>query len=275
MAEDAPELGRIVFEAFRGISEQHGFPTDFVSVEFGTAVSGMLIAQEDVYSVAAHENGVLRGSNHLELWDEVAGIGPISVDPVAQGGGIGKTLMQDVIRHAREAGFERVRLMQDSFNMRSLALYASLGFDVKEPVALLELGAGGAPDANVRAATADDVPVMDGLCRSVTGISRTNEIARLVQSGLPVLVLDSGRIRGYHIGSLMGHAVAESDDDLLALLASAGARSPGAQAFVPMRQGELYRRALAAGHRNRKVMNLMALGPYDDPKGTWAPSVLL
>jgi hypothetical protein len=41
-----------------------------------------------------------------------------------------------------------------------------------------------------------------------------------------------------------------------------------------MRSGELYRRALAAGHRNRKVMNLMALGPYEDPQGTWVPSVL-
>ena len=36
-----------------------------------------------------------------------------------------------------------------------------------------------------------------------------------------------------------------------------------------MRQGDLYRRALAAGHRNRKVMNLMALGPYEEPQGTY------
>jgi hypothetical protein len=68
--------------------------------------------------------------------------------------------------------------------------------------------------------------------------------------------------------------VAESDGDMLALWASTGAMAPGAMTFAPMRQGELYRQALAAGHRNRKVMNLMALGPYDDPQGTWAPSVL-
>jgi hypothetical protein len=50
---------------------------------------------------------------------------------------------------------------------------------------------------------------------------------------------------------------------------------PDAPALVPARSGELYRRALAAGHRNRKVMNLMALGPYEEPRGTWIPSVLL
>jgi hypothetical protein len=68
--------------------------------------------------------------------------------------------------------------------------------------------------------------------------------------------------------------VAETDDELLALFRSLGATSPGSLSNLPMRSGELYRRALADGHRNRKVMNLMALGPYDDPKGTWTPSVI-
>jgi hypothetical protein len=61
---------------------------------------------------------------------------------------------------------------------------------------------------------------------------------------------------------------------MLKLYAGIGATMPDAMSNLPMRSGELYRRALAAGHRNRKVMNLMALGPYDDPQGTWVPSVL-
>jgi hypothetical protein len=72
----------------------------------------------------------------------------------------------------------------------------------------------------------------------------------------------------------MGHGVAENDDDMLTLLAGLGASMPDAHALVPLRAGELYRRALAAEHRNQKVMNLMALGPYEEPQGSYCPSVL-
>jgi N-acetylglutamate synthase-like GNAT family acetyltransferase len=232
------------------------------------------VQQEQVYSIGAFEDGAARGSNHLELWDEVAGIGPVSVDVASQGGGIGRTMMQDVIKHARSSGFDRIRLLQDAFNMRSLALYASLGFDVKEPVAYLELNATIGVDANFRAAGVQDFEQMEALCREVYGISRRNEVATLLQAGFPAFVIDSGRIRGYLMATAIGHGVAEDDDTMLKLYAGIGASMPDAMSNLPMRSGELYRRALAAGHRNRKVMNLMALGAYDDPRGTWVPSVL-
>ena len=40
------------------------------------------------------------------------------------------------------------------------------------------------------------------------------------------------------------------------------------------RETAIARRALAAGHRNRKVMNLMTYGPYEEPRGTYCPSVM-
>ena len=116
---------------------------------------------------------------------------------------------------------------------------------------------------------------MDALCLEVYRISRKGEYTVLAAAGFPAFVLErGGRIRGYQIGTAIGHGVAESDDDMLALLASIGASMPDAHAHVPMRQGDLYRRALAAGHRNRKVMNLMAYGPYEEPSGTYCPSVM-
>jgi ribosomal protein S18 acetylase RimI-like enzyme len=274
-AADVPEMGRVLYEAFKDIAESHGFPPDFPNVEFAVGVSGLLVQQENIYSIAAVEGGAVRGSNHLELWDEVGGIGPISVDLAAQGSGIGRTMMEHALAHARESGFDRVRLMQDAFNMRSLALYASLGFNVVEPVAYLELSSEGPVDANFRPATASDYDAMDALCREIYGISRRNEIVSLSSAGFPGFVIDGGRITGYLLATAIGHGVAESDDDLLALYRSIGASAPDSLANVPMRSGELYRRALADGHRNRKVMNLMALGPYEDPKGTWTPSVIL
>lgn len=273
-AEDVPELGRICYEAFKDISERHGFPTDFSTVEFAQQVVGMLTAQEDVYGVGAFDGGAAKGSNFVELWDDVAGIGPVSVDVSSQGEGIGRKTMEHVVAHARERGFDMVRLVQDSFNMRSLALYASLGFDTKEPIAYLTLSNAGPIDANFRPATPDDLGAMDELCRSIYRISRRNECERMMQLGFPAFVLDRAGVRGYLVGLAIGHGVAETDDDMVTLLNGLGATVPDAHAFVPLRNGELYRKALAAGHKNQKVMNLMALGPYEEPPGTFCPSVL-
>ncbi|MDP3767999.1 MAG: GNAT family N-acetyltransferase [Dehalococcoidia bacterium] len=273
-AEDVPELGRICYEAFKDISERHGFPTDFQTVEFAQQVVGMLVQQEDVYSIGAFDGGQPKGSNFLEMWDEVAGIGPISVDVSSQGQGIGKTLMEEALRHGRERGFDRIRLCQDSFNMRSLALYASLGFDTKEPIAYLALSSEASADPAFRPATAADLPAMDELCQEVYRISRRNECERLIQLGFPAFVLDRGHVAGYLIGTAIGHGAAEDDAVMLALLAGVGATVPDAHSFVPLRSGALYREALVAGHRNQKVMNLMAFGPYEEPQGTFCPSVL-
>lgn len=275
-ADDVPELGRICYEAFGDISAKHGFPPDFPTVEFAQQIVGMLVQQEaEVYGVGAFEGGVAKGSNFIEMWDEVAGLGPITVDVASQGQGIGRQLMEDGIAQARRQGHDMVRLCQDAFNMQSLALYASVGFDTKEPIALLELSSEQPVDPALRPATSDDLPAMGELCRSVYAVSRKRECASFMERAFPAFVLDRGGIVGYLIGTLVGHGVAESDDDMLALLAGVGANVSGAQSFVPLRNGELYRRALAAGHRNLKVMNLMALGPYEEPRGTYCPSVLL
>jgi GNAT superfamily N-acetyltransferase len=269
-----PEMGRILYEAFYDIATKHGFPPDFPSNEVATQVAGLFVQTEAIYSVAACAGDAVRGSNHILQFDEVAGIGPITVDIPAQGEGIGRTLMLDVMRNAREAGFEMIRLQQDSFNVQSLALYTAIGFDLREPTASMALSSERGVDASVRPATADDAEAMDAICRDIYGFSRRNEVATLMGLGLPALVLDRGGIKGYLTATLLGHGVAESDDDLVTLMNSMGATMPDAHAFVPLRNAELYRGALAAGHRNIKVMNLMSVGPYEEPRGTYSPSVM-
>jgi hypothetical protein len=167
-----------------------------------------------------------------------------------------------------------VRLCQDAFNMQSLALYASVGFDVVHPLAYLALTGSGPIDDNFRPATPQDYDAMDALCREVYRISRKGEYVNIAGAGIPIFVLDRGHVAGYFVGTPLGHGVAESIDDMLALIAGMGATMPEAHAFVPLRNGELYRRALAAGHRNQKTMNLMVYGPYEEPAGTWCPSVM-
>ena len=273
--EDIPELGRVCYEAFRDICERHGFPPDFPSLEFAQQVVGLLVQNEDVHSMAAVDAGAPKGSNFTSLFDEVAGIGPISVDPGAQSHGIGRKLMLDALEWAKQQRVDMVRLCQDAFNMQSLALYASIGFVVREPLAMLRLSASAPAGANCRPATAADLEAMDELCRSVYHISREGEAGLLIRLGFPAFVAEAdGRVTGYLLGTPFGHGVAEVDDVLLALMARIGASVPDSVAFAPMRSGELYRRALDAGHRNQKVMNLMTFGPYEEPSGTYAPSVL-
>ncbi len=68
----------------------------------------------------------------LDERDPIRGLGPITVDPEGQNAGAGRRLMQAAIE--RREGAPGIRLLQDAFHMRSLRLYQSLGFDVKEPV---------------------------------------------------------------------------------------------------------------------------------------------
>ena len=147
-AHHVPELGRICFEAFKGISEAHGFPLDLPSVETAQAVIGWMVGNPRAHGVAAVEDGKLLGSNFVTIHDETAGVGPITIDLAAQGRGLGRRLMQLVIDRARENGNDRIRLVQDSFNLASLSLYSSLGFDVKETVALMTIEEAVAPDAS-------------------------------------------------------------------------------------------------------------------------------
>src|SRR3990172_7814309 len=173
--EHVDEMGRICYEAFKDIHDRHGFATDFPSVAFTRMVMGGLVQREDCYVVAAMENGQVVGCNGLLTADEVGGVGPVSVEVPAQGRGIGRALMQDVLAHAERSGIEMVRLMQDSFNMGSLSLYASLGFDTKEPVAMIQPAPVPCPDGTVRPVMEPDLPAIDELSRRVYSISRRNE----------------------------------------------------------------------------------------------------
>jgi predicted N-acetyltransferase YhbS len=59
--------------------------------------------------VVAEEAGNIVGSNFVYLRSPVAGISPITVDPVAQNRRIGRTLMQAVMDHATAQGKLSIR----------------------------------------------------------------------------------------------------------------------------------------------------------------------
>lgn len=216
---DRPEVSRIVYEAFAGIHDHHRFPRDFPTLEAAVGLVDAFVANPSVWGVVADRDGEILGSNFLDERGPVRGVGPITVDPRSQATGVGRRLMQAVIeRGAAGAG---VRLLQDSFNTASLALYASLGFEVVEPVALLA----GTPraqthsDVQVRPLVPGDLEACEQLCVSVHGFERTQELRdAIVASGLhPVAAIRDDRLVAYATTLTFfpaAYAVAESEDGL-------------------------------------------------------------
>jgi ribosomal protein S18 acetylase RimI-like enzyme len=275
--QHASELGRIAFEAFKELQDRACGTRDFPTVEIAQQVLGMLVQRNDFYSVSALDNGKLVGSNFLSLMDPVAGVGPVTVDPSYQGQGIGRTLMQDVMDYAQRNNIEQVRLMQDSFNVASLSLYASLGFDVKEPVAFMQAAPLAEADNSVRPITEPDLPAIEDLSERMYKNSRQNEVAAAATYGFAAFLRErQGRITGYLLPGNFGHGVAETEEDALTMIGEAARRLPPeiARFFCPLTESNFHRKALQGGCHVIKVMNYMTIGPYEHPDEVWMPSVL-
>jgi predicted N-acetyltransferase YhbS len=272
---DAAQAGRICHDAFRAIAERHGFPPDFPNPEAATGLLRQLVSRFDVHALVAERGGRVAGSNFL--WEgEVAGIGPITVDPALQDGAIGRRLMGAVLERAQQKGFRSVRLVQAAYHSRSLSLYAKLGFVAREPLAVLQGKPLGLriPRHEVRAASPDDLEAATGMCRRVLGVGRAQELRHAIGEGGATVVERDGRLTGYASGiAFFGHAVAETTADLMALIGHAR-EFAGPGFLVPMRNAELFRWCLEHGLRVVQPMTLMSLGEYAEPRGAFLPSVL-
>jgi predicted N-acetyltransferase YhbS len=273
--EDALECGPICFEAFRTVNERHGFPCDFPAPEASTGVLSMMFSHPAFYCVVAESEGRIAGSNCLDERSIIAGVGPITVDPSGQNRGVGRTLMQAVLDRARDQGSPGVRLVQAAFHNRSLSLYANLGFDIREPLACMQgrTTQRSVPGCTVRPARDADVDACNALSYRVHGFERGRELAEAVQHGTAVVVERGGGITGYASSlAFFGHATAEANLDLQALIASAESFT-GPGILVPSRNNALFRWCLANGLRVVQPMTLMTMGLYNEPAGAWLPSI--
>jgi GNAT superfamily N-acetyltransferase len=275
---DAEAAGRVMYAAFRRFHESRGFPLDFPNVEVATGLAASYIADPLVYGVVAVSGDRIVGSNFLTEGDPIRGVGPISVDPDIQDAGVGRLLMQAVVR--RGASALGVRLLQDAFNTKSLALYASLGFRVREPVTVMSgrprarLAAG----AEVRRMTPADLSAADALARKVHGVARGAELRSALGRGTPVVLERGGRLLAYMTMPelwLLNHAVAETEADLMDLIVGAAAACEEPIGFLlPVRHAALFHWCLGQGFAVVKPMTLMTRGEYREPQGAWLPSVM-
>jgi GNAT superfamily N-acetyltransferase len=274
--EHVPEISRIIHGAFASFQQKHGFEPDFPSVDVAAGFAQMLIGAPQFYGITAIEDDRLVGSNFLWFFGDVAAVGPITVDPNAQSRGIGRKLMQAVINEAARRGVERVRLVQDAHNMASLSLYTSLGFNWRMHLGLLRIAPAQHTDPSIRLATDADLPAIAELGKRLYRSDRSEELVFWTKAGFPLLVLErNGAITAYFMPFMLGHGVADSQDDLFALITQAPRYLPADQAtcFCPLVQSALLRKLLATGSRLIKTMNLMSIGPFEPPAAAWTPSI--
>jgi predicted N-acetyltransferase YhbS len=275
--DDSETLGRICYEAFAAIAQAHNFTPDFPSAEHCTGLMQRMIASPDSFGVVAEMDGAVVGSNFMTDRDAVFGLGPITIDPAQQNSGAGGALMRAALAHAGAKHAAGVRLVQAGYHMRSLSLYLKLGFEVREHLSCLQGAAigEGIEGYAVRAATPDDVPAADALCRRVHGHDRGAETAFAFANGAPAMVVErQGHLTGYTTAiAFFGHTVGETTDDVMALIGAAQAFG-GPGVLVPTRNGPLMRWCLARGLRITQSLTLMTMGLYNEPAGAWLPSVL-
>ncbi|MBS0198405.1 MAG: GNAT family N-acetyltransferase [Planctomycetes bacterium] len=281
--EHVPSLARICFEAFGTLQERHHVQRDFDSIETAQMVIGMFAGRPDFAGFAAIDHdGTLLGSNFLGFSDcngddeGVAGVGPITVAPSAQGRGVGKLLMQAVMNEAARRGISKVRLIQEAINTTSLSLYTKLGFDWRDGISLIQPNPAPTDDPRMSPVTPADLPDIDTISRRHYHAPRVKEVEGFLKMGLPGFMLRSnGKARGYFFTSFLGHGFADTPENLAALVCHTARHAPPHfhKTLLPLSENELHRALLARGCTSVKLLNYMSTGEYRQPQGAWMPCI--
>lgn len=239
--------------------------------------------------VAVNKNGDIVGSNLVEMRDEIAGIGPISVKIDGQNTGAGRLLMKACMKAAAEKGMKTVRLHGIGNNNKSFSLYLDLGFDPictcghYEGVCTAAAPAG----FTCEPLSAKYVEACSKLHFNVCGVHRRNDISAMIGTPFPnCVVLDAvGQVVAYSTGCfLSGHTVAESGDAFKQLVVfqskqveaarGAGAPLPPTTLFVPHESFELMRWLARNGFRLKRHVVQMGYGPHVEPaNGFYFPAI--
>ncbi len=288
LPEQSPEVGELVYEAFRDIAERHGFEPGFPSPEFAGLVVRLLSQTEGYASYLLVEDGRPLACNFGDERDDALGVGPVAVAVDQQGRGYGRRVMEALLESADRDGFASVRLIQAAYNVQSFSLYHKLGFEVKDLLAILR---GRPPEDEdptdpVRAYAPDDLDALDALHREVLGVGRRHDIEFMANMTPPVVVERDGRVAGYLTRfpgdeAYLTNGVARDERALRDLIIGTARAVPGVMhAFIPTSSAETLRWAMERGGADvagggfelRELASYMVRGEYRQPMGAWVPS---
>jgi ribosomal protein S18 acetylase RimI-like enzyme len=275
---EAETCGKIGYEAHKAISSAHGYPSEQPSEDYGIGMIKTLLGDPNSWGVLAARQGQILGSIFLHKFppSPVAVIGPLTVHPSAEGG-VGRMLMDAALSQAHKQNYNQIRLVQSPSHIRSFVLYTKCGFTLREPLFLMQghpLSRANNKGSNVRPVHNDnDISMCNRLCKSAHGFAREMELRRAKDQGTAAMIESDGIVTGYASGiGILCHAVAKSNQDLKALIASAS-QILGLGFFVPARNYELVSWVLENGFQIGWPANLMTTGHYQEPLAPFLPSL--
>jgi len=272
---DVESAGDVNFVAFYDVAVRHGQPPVVTTPADARGYVRHLLAFDPLGGLVAELDGEVVGMAWVHLRRPVATIGPVAVEPRVQGRGIGRLLVERCLGVAGPR-IPQVRLVQESFNATSLALYLRTGFRVVAPLVELELVPGtrvaavGPSGARLRPASdADRTRLVERDGRAF-GAPRPQSIDLYLRSGRALVAERGTTLAGYALGiglariAYLGAASADDPDVLLELLASLagelGDERRMLRTLVPSSDRRLVEGLLGVGFRVFRACHYMVRG---------------
>jgi ribosomal protein S18 acetylase RimI-like enzyme len=279
---DIAEVGRIGVEAFNDLMARHNRPPLYPDPQVGPLAATAYLTTDPECSLVATEEKRIVGSIFYRRRGETISVGPATVAPADQGHGVGRGLLEEVIR--REPNVRSMRLMQDALNLSSFELLVRIGYSLGEEIAMLTLPAGFREDRDadgtVRPASAEELSDVLVLDRRLCGSDRKKDFEFLRRFG-KVLTLHSGKtLRGFLAQmptpgrTMLGPGGAEDVESLLRLILHAVGETLGElSVLLPARNRDSVKPLLDIGFRLVGLSNLMYRGEWIPPSGAYAISL--
>jgi ribosomal protein S18 acetylase RimI-like enzyme len=278
---DVERAGDVNFVAFYRAALLHGAAPAVTTPTESRRYIRYLLEFDPLGGVVAEEAGEVVGLAWLHPRGPVATVGPVAVDPAAQGRGVGRCLLTGLLEIAGR-GVPQIRLVQESYNLVSLGLYLRTGFRVVAPLVELELPAGaavavpGAPaGVGVRVATGDDRAALVVRDARAFGAPRAQSIDLYLRRGRILVAGEREALVGYAMAigfekrAFLGSASADDPGVLLLLLATLAAevagRGQSVRTLVPATDRVLVDGLLGLGFRVFRACHYMVRGGGTSP----------
>jgi predicted N-acetyltransferase YhbS len=214
------------FAAFQDVALRHGQVPVVTAVRDSRAYVRRLLEADPLGGFVAEEDGRVLGHAWVHVRGPIATVGPVAVEPRAQGRGVGRALLGQCLQAAGPRATQ-VRLVHESFNVGSLRLYLAAGFRIVAPVLELELRPGTTVAAAVepartrlRAAAAADVQRIATRDARAFGTQRPQDVERCLRAGRGIVAERDKALVGYALGAFgcLGSAAADDAEVGLAML---------------------------------------------------------
>lgn len=219
--------------------------------------------------VVGDRDEILGGALWWAFEPAAARLGMVIVSPDAQGRGIGRRLVEQVLadtdgRSVKLLATEAGKPLYDTLGFLSVgACRQHQGPYTSEP----------AGDPAIRLATTPDLPEILALDAPVFGARREPALRALMEAGKAVVLIDAGAVTGYAMerkfgrGSVVGPIVARNDDDAIRLF-RALARPGFVRVDIPAEAEALGNHLTSCGLESLGADSpVMVRGAWPDPTG--------